>query len=113
MKEGRAILEDYTVADVPTPSELLLATAVEARTLADEVGLGVRKRLLVVAHITELLARELAAAETDRANDRVAPRRFAAAIRAGDHDHELRAILARAQSEVRARVNVSAPGYAD
>jgi hypothetical protein len=113
MKEGRAILEHYTVADVPRASELLLATAVEARRLADEVDLSVRKRLLVVAHITQLLSRELAAAETGSANDRVAARQFAAAIRAGDHDHELRAIVAQTQPEVRARVDVSAPGYAD
>jgi hypothetical protein len=105
--------DDYTVDEVPTASELMAAAAVEARSLADEVDAGARKRLLVLAHTTQLLARELASAETPTADGRFAARQLAAAIRAGEHDHELSAILARVRSEVRPRVEISAPGYAD
>lgn len=105
--------DNYTVHEVPTASELLAATSLEAGKLAEEVGPGVRKRLLVLAHTTQILARALAAVETPAADDSSAARQFAAAIRAGDYDDQLGAILARVRPEVRARVEISAPGYAD
>jgi len=105
--------DDYPVGEVPTACELLVAMAVEARRLADEVDAGARKRLLVIAHTSQLLAREWAAAETPAASGVLAARQLATAIRAAEHDHELGAILARVRSEVRARVEISAPGYAD
>jgi hypothetical protein len=110
-----AISDNYSVDEVPAVRELIVAAAVEARRLADEVDASVRKRLLVLAHTTQLLARELEAGETSAADGRREAEavQFATAIRAGHHDHELGAMLARVRSEVRARVEVSAPGYAD
>lgn len=103
----------HEMHEIPTASQLLAAASLESSSLADEVDVGVRKRLLVLAHTTQLAARELAAAETPVADESGAARQFTVAIRAGDHDHELSAVLARVRSEVRARVDVSTPGYAD
>lgn len=115
MTEGNAISDNYSVDEVPAVRELAVAAAVEARRLADEVDASVRKRLLVLAHTTQLLARELEAAESSAAGGQLEAEtvQFATAIRAGHHDHELGAVLARVRSEVRARAEVSTPGYTE
>jgi Domain of unknown function (DUF6285) len=102
--------DEVPVPEVPSATDLLAAAASEARALAGQMDAATRKRLLVVAHAAELVAREIAAGKPpDRSDD--SSRRLAAAIRAGAHDSDLAAVTERVRDEVRQRIAVNAPDY--
>ena len=76
------------MTDRPDARELASALQAELRALAAEAPPALRMRLLVAAHAAGLLARDEGARDAENAE-------LAAAIRAGAHDDDLRALARR------------------
>lgn len=89
--------------------ELVSACAVEATALAERAEGPQRKRLLVLAHTLAVTRRELALGA--RAGTLPVDPELAVAIRSGEHDGRLGALIDALRERVRRELEVVKPGY--
>ena len=99
----------------PDAYELTLALERELRMISVHAPAEIRMRLLVAAHCAGLVKRELAA-KAQRPQPEVPGVDLAGLvgeILCGEHDSDLAGLRASMKDEVRARLGVANPGYAE